>query len=162
MTLDPALESAGTDDAIIEGVALKRRKEEGPRVFVTFSFPRRSARGLHDLLSDHFQNNIRLIIQPFQATLPEAPKKPEGEEVTMVVDGEPAKVRRPRNNPARNGAIVSEDPDPLGIVPDPDLAKAEAEAAAAHEAAAEQELAGLSGTARSLIEEAKETPALPY
>lgn len=85
--------------ATIESARLATRKEGGPRMFAVLSFPIRGNEHLMSMVASQLQNPVDITFQPIQPEL--APLRrgaPETEETTMVVNGEPAKVRRDRRN----------------------------------------------------------------
>lgn len=98
--------------ATVETIRISRRAEETARVFAQLSFPVKGREHILTLLAGQLKNGIDLTMEEIQARLPEpvAADQPDAEVTTMIVDGEPAKVRRPRRNASSNGASADWQP----------------------------------------------------
>lgn len=95
---------------LIQSVKTTQMKNSGRGIEVALRFPLEGNSELALLLMEQQGNPIGVMFSdPIQARLPAAPRDAaeapaaETEDVETEVDGQPAKIRRPRSNAARNG-----------------------------------------------------------
>lgn len=90
--------------AIVERMAINKRSEESPRLFILLSTPVHGAEQILSALAGQLKNPVNLTFEVLQPPLSRASADPsadpeETEEVEMSVDGQDGqKVRRPRSN----------------------------------------------------------------